>query len=386
MGKLSKRVKFIAAERRLSMPAEFLHAHGIERGDSIHVAVRGGSLFAFPSKAMEGYRNLGRQLAFLFPEVRHPFFTLFEDVVSVSLGSQDRVVLPREFPYHPRGTIRLHWEMVDGFLHLQAEAEKETEALPAPRLQGQISMMDFLPAGGTPARQPATSPPTPRHAFDRRAAELEVVEKVALESIDLRDRSYADKSPIPPEGLLRSVRLEGVRKPVLLHRSDDGRLQIVDGFRRIQSARQIKLTHIPALVWQGLSHQDCLRLKLTEGGGEEAGEAPTLKRLRSTLKLHEGQVDIQEIEKITGRRKRTLQRYLRVAADPVLREAIEKGRLSIFKAEEILKAGVDPEAAVRKKMSVKEIRSQGRKPAPTRRPRKRAVTRRRAPRGTTTVG
>ena len=43
------------------------------------------------------------------------------------------------------------------------------------------------------------------------------------------------------------------------------------------------------------------------------------------------------IEEITGRRKRTLQRYLRVAQNPSIRGAVEAGQVSIFKAEEILK-------------------------------------------------
>ena len=38
MGKLTRRVKFIAKERRLSIPAEFLHEHGIERGDRLVIA------------------------------------------------------------------------------------------------------------------------------------------------------------------------------------------------------------------------------------------------------------------------------------------------------------------------------------------------------------
>ena len=88
-------------------------------------------------------------------------------------------------------------------------------------------------------------------------------------------------------------------------------------------------------------------------------ENSPLHRLQSTVRLHEDQVALKEIERITGRRKRTLQRYLRVAQDPRLRDAIESGRLSIFKAEEILKAGVDAELAIQERWTVKRIREEG---------------------------
>lgn len=377
MGKLNRRVKFIAKERRLSIPAEFLHEHSIQRGDAIHLAARGNTLFAFPARSWEGYQGLARQLGRWFPDDRHPFFALFEDAARVTLGSQDRVVLPRDFPFHPKETIRLHWEMVDGFLHLEAENGREPEAPPLARGPGQTSLMDFLP---TPAPSPAARP-----TFDRRAAERSLTQRVPIEAVDFRDRTFAEKSPIPTDSLVRSVRLEGIRRPLVLLARGDDTYQVIDGFRRLAAARQLKIAQVPAVVWRDLDFDACMRLKLLETT-EEASEAPTLRRLRSTLKLHEGQVDLQEIEKITGRRKRTLQRYLRVAADPLLREAIEKGRLSIFKAEEILKAGVDPETALRKRMTVKEIRAQSHRPAPSRRARRRAATpRRRGGRGTPTV-
>jgi len=146
----------------------------------------------------------------------------------------------------------------------------------------------------------------------------------------------------------------------------------VHGFRRLSAARQLKLSRVPAIVFRGLDGDDRDRLKLMEAEEPAPLDGTPLRRLQSTVKLYQGQVDLAEIEKITGRRKRTLQRYLRVAENHVLRDAIERGRLSIFKAEEILKAGIDPEMAIRRKMTVKEIRAAARRAAQNRRrPRRR---------------
>ena len=129
--------------------------------------------------------------------------------------------------------------------------------------------------------------------------------------------------------------------------------------RRLGAARELQIRVVPAIVWRGLSEEDCKRLKLMDTPNPSEHEDSTVQRLQSTLRLHEDQVALKEIERITGRRKRTLQRYLRVAQDSNLRDAIETGRLSIFKAEEILKAGVDAATAIQERWTVKKIREAG---------------------------
>ena len=58
MGRLTRRVKFIAKERRLSIPAEFLHLHHIERGDSLVICVLRQQLYCFPLSAYERYSEV----------------------------------------------------------------------------------------------------------------------------------------------------------------------------------------------------------------------------------------------------------------------------------------------------------------------------------------
>jgi ParB-like chromosome segregation protein Spo0J len=141
----------------------------------------------------------------------------------------------------------------------------------------------------------------------------------------------------------------------------DGGFQVIEGFRRLAAARQLRVRSVSAVVWRDISEEDCARLKLLQPASEPTTAGSTLQRLQSTLRLHNDQVALREIEHITGRRKRTIQRYLRVAQHPRVRDAVESGRLSIFKAEEILKAGIDAEEAVREGWTVKEIRERGRK-------------------------
>jgi ParB-like chromosome segregation protein Spo0J/DNA-binding transcriptional regulator/RsmH inhibitor MraZ len=349
MGKLTRRVKFIAKERRLSIPAEFLHRHGIERGDHIVLSSHRDRLYAFPVPTWERYSDLATHADTWFPEASHPFFELIRTGVRLRLGSQDRIVLPRDFPFRLAQSARLRWDLEGGVLRMEPEiARSQTRPiLSVPT--GQRNLLDLV---GTTKNGLL--------GFDREEAERELVEEISVSRIDWRDRSFSSGSVVADESLVRSIRVEGLRRPIVL-REIEGGFQVIDGFRRLAAARQLRMRAVPAIVWRGISDEDCGRIKLVQPKSDPSAAGSTLQRLQSTLRLHNDQVALREIEHITGRRKRTLQRYLRVAQHPQVRKAVESGRLSIFKAEEILKAGVGAEEAVREGWTVKQIRERGRK-------------------------
>ena len=348
MGKLTRRVKYIAKERRLSIPAEFLHQHSIERGDSIVVSAKDSKLYVFPLHTWERHKEMAEQVQNWFPSQQSPLFGILDNGVPLRLGSQDRIVLPRQFPFQMEESTRLYWELVDGILIMepQLHAVPERPALSAP--VGQGSLLDLMGSSRESSAQ-----------FSRDEAREKLVEQVSIGRIDHRDHTFNDAGGSASESLLRSIRVEGIRVPLVLRERADGNFQIIQGFRRLGAARELQIRTIPAIVWRGLSEEDCKRLKLMDSATVKEQENSPLQRLQSTVRLHEDQVALKEIERITGRRKRTLQRYLRVAQNPNLRDAIETGRLSIFKAEEILKAGVDASVAIQERWTVKRIRKAG---------------------------
>ena len=359
MGKLTRRVKFIARERRLSIPAEFLHRHGIHRGDTLMVTLQSRELYVFQTDAWERMAELAENIDRWFPSDQHPFLRMLSFGVPVRLGSQDRIVLPKTFPFHPGDTVRMHWDLQEGFVRLTPEESAGSRGVSHPATATQTSLVDYFGKGDG-------------RAFSRKDTMRRLLERISVDQIDHRDRACSSQSPIPAETLMRSIRVEGIRRPVILREQGDGQFQVVHGFRRISAARQLKMSNVPAIVFRGITDDDRDRLKLMEVEEAPPMDSSPLRRLQSTVKLYQGQVELSEIEKITGRRKRTLQRYLRVAENQILRDAIERGRLSIFKAEEILKAGIDPEMAIRRKLTVKEIRAAARRSAQRRRPRRRS--------------
>lgn len=354
MGKLTRRVKYIAKERRLSIPAEFLHRHGIERGDHLVLSARGEQLFAFPVDQFQQQRELAEQASRWFPQQDNPMLSVLREGVELRLGSQDRVVLPKAFPYQQVRSTAMIWDLLDGALVLTPE--QEVAAAPrtdAASAEEQGSLMDLMLTAGQ------------ERPFDRDEAEHQLVEAISVGRIDHRDTTFG-AAAIPSEHLVHSVQVEGIRQPLVLRELEDG-YQVIDGFQRLAAARRLHLASVPAIVWRGIGEDDCRRLKLMEGPRAAPADSSPLQRLQSTLRLHRDQVGLNEIENITGRRKRTLQRYLRVAQNPSIRDAVEDGRLSIFKAEEILKAGVDVEEAISGKWTVKRIREEGKAQGTTRR-------------------
>lgn len=349
MGRLTRRVKFIAKERRLSIPAEFLHLHEIERGDSLVVCTLRQQLYCFPVPAFDRYSELASQLSNWFPGQEHPFADVVRTGAKVRLGSQDRIVLPKKFPFTMESGGKLAWDLVDGVLVMEPELGNMPEGPALAEPTGQGNLLDLM----SPRESAAPS-------FNREEAEGAMIESISTARIDWRDRTFADGAAIPGEALLRSIRVEGIRRPLVL-RDQEGHFQVIEGFKRLAAARKLQIRTVPALVWRGVSEEDCRKLKLMEGPGEATAANSSLNRLQSTVRLHQGQVALKEIEQITGRRKRTLQRYLRVAQSPEIHQAVEEGRLSIFKAEEILKAGVDPQEAIAEGWTVKTIRARGSK-------------------------
>lgn len=63
---------------------------------------------------------------------------------------------------------------------------------------------------------------------------------------------WRDPSDPRHNDLKGSVAVEGVREPIVLVRAtDDGRVEIQDGYHRIQVSRELGLDDIPVVVYEG---------------------------------------------------------------------------------------------------------------------------------------
>ena len=118
MGRLSRKVKYISKERRLSIPAEFLHMHSINRGAQVVLIILGERILGF---ALGDWENHVKTLE--TAEKLHlssGLFQIFRSGLSLTLGSQDRLVIPKCAGFPLRVDTTLSWDLIDGVLVLEA--------------------------------------------------------------------------------------------------------------------------------------------------------------------------------------------------------------------------------------------------------------------------
>lgn len=63
-----------------------------------------------------------------------------------------------------------------------------------------------------------------------------------------------------PSTLLTSIRRRGILVPVLLARTSDGALWLLDGYRRLDAAVRLSLSQLPAMVVAVESEREAVRL------------------------------------------------------------------------------------------------------------------------------
>lgn len=350
MGRLTRLVKFIAKERRLSIPAEFLHHHALRRGETLVLVASGLKLFGFAPPMWQRYMDLEKVKELILPEADDSLFQILRSGVTLKLGSQDRLVLPRHFPFPLTVNARLRWDILNGVLVLQPDAPQAYERVP---LQGDLLAL--------------VNP----QVFDRERAEEDLIKTVSVRRINWQDRTFANRPATTDNPIFHSVRTLGVQEPLILREMGRG-YQVIDGFRRLSAARELGLKTVPAVVFEWLDEDDCRQLRLLSGPSEPVEEGP-VQRLQSTVEMHDNRIPIEDMELQTGRKKRTLQRYMRIAQDPDIKEAVETGKISIYKAEAILRAGVNVEEAIRGGWTVKRIEDEGRRIVRRRRSRSHGV-------------
>jgi len=173
----------------------------------------------------------------------------------------------------------------------------------------------------------------------------------------LVDTKHMDDQPGPycmsfgydQEPLIRSIKRVGLINHPLLIAEQDGKLDIVMGFRRIHALKALNWEKIPCRIVSPseLSHKECLLLNLHENLSfrkfNEIEKAMILNRLSSVIQRHEILKDYMPILDLSPQGS-TLDFYLRIEKElnQEAKNMIVKGHLSLQAAKLILE--MDDEA------------------------------------------
>jgi len=129
--------------------------------------------------------------------------------------------------------------------------------------------------------------------------------------------------------LAEDIAQQGMLRPVVLFGPTPHR--VLDGRKRIEVAQSLQMATVPAVVLSAVSREDAARLRyLLETMSDRWAIA---RQLRVMARLHLNGAPLEALATLLRKKKRTVQRYLRIAQDPALVDAIERGEISLLEAE-----------------------------------------------------
>jgi ParB family chromosome partitioning protein len=147
-----------------------------------------------------------------------------------------------------------------------------------------------------------------------------------VETADLMPMDLA-----PTDRMVASVRRYGILTPVLLRErvDDDGviALEIVDGNRRVNAARQAGLERVPAVVFQHADPEAIAAMTLI---ANTLRSRNAISEWQATERLGDLGHDAGQIMRLTGLTKSSLETRLRPSTmHPDLRRAMLEGRIAV---------------------------------------------------------
>ncbi|MGM0377792.1 MAG: DNA methyltransferase, partial [Bacteroidota bacterium] len=91
------------------------------------------------------------------------------------------------------------------------------------------------------------------------------------------------------ESLENSLRIDGLQEPILIHETDNGTPEVLDGARRLQACKNLKISEVDCIVKKGLNPEEAGRLSYAKNVERESltpiEVAKHLKRLKEKFEL-----------------------------------------------------------------------------------------------------
>jgi two-component system KDP operon response regulator KdpE len=129
--------------------------------------------------------------------------------------------------------------------------------------------------------------------------------------------------------LADSIREHGVLEPILVVPSGT-RYQVVAGNRRLHAAVLAGLDRIAAIVLADLDEQRYLLVNLVENA--QRVDLKSTERIAAVRQLAATGLGVREIARGTGLSPATVSRWIRLGGNQVLVQALEEGRIDLFRA------------------------------------------------------
>ena len=161
-----------------------------------------------------------------------------------------------------------------------------------------------------------------------------LLNNIEIISFELKENSNLDilASKIKKNLQLRLtvIAVDGIVRPLIL--SGTRPYRVVDGMRRLKFGRALEMQSVPAIVFGDMNRREIGKLRyVMETTSDRWAIA---QQLRTLARLYRNGYGPEELSRLLRKKKRTIQRYLRIASHPDLVKQVERGELSLNEAEE----------------------------------------------------
>jgi ParB/RepB/Spo0J family partition protein len=132
--------------------------------------------------------------------------------------------------------------------------------------------------------------------------------------------------------LAASIQAHGVLQPIIVAPDGDG-YEVIAGNRRLKAAVRAGLDRIPAIVKAHLDEDTKYLINLVEN--IQRVDLNAKERVDAIRQLASSGLGVREISRGTGLAPSTISRWIRIAGNTPVAQAMEEGRVDIFRAMQL---------------------------------------------------
>lgn len=161
-------------------------------------------------------------------------------------------------------------------------------------------------------------------ALQQRTAGPEI--ELNISEVDASDVTYRFRAQLQADGLVESIAERGQQEPVVVRSRQDGRYQLITGFRRVQALRALSVDTVLAFVRTDLSDEDAFALAFLDN--QERRTLSDVDRGLAILRYRQYHPDVamDRIAVRFGLKRSQAYRLLKLTTFPqVLQDAIVDG-------------------------------------------------------------
>jgi len=188
-----------------------------------------------------------------------------------------------------------------GLNALLQDSASEKEAVEQKSVRARANAVQEAAAQDTPAAEaPATT------------ASIYEVPVASIETNPFQPRTHFDQ--IALDELAESIKVQGIIQPITVRRLEEGKYQLISGERRLQASKRAGLEKVPAYV-RTANDQQMLEMALIENIQRENLNAIEIALSYERL-LHECQLKQEQLGERVGKKRTTVNNYLRLLKLP----------------------------------------------------------------------